>query len=299
MTTYAPIVLFAYARPEHTKRTIESILKNAEASETEIYIYIDHPKNNSNAKLNQEVIDICENIKGFKSKKIIKRESNFGLARNIISGVSEIINSHGKTIVMEDDMVVSNHFLNFMNNALDRYKNESKVWHITGWNYPCDLAISDDAFFWRGMNCWAWATWSDRWVRFSKDPEALLKCWDKKTIRKFNIDGTHNFFSQVKGNANGRLNTWAIFWYATIFENDGLCLNPRNSLVNNIGNDGSGVHCGDYDPFQTKITDFKVCNLPKDIYESKEALNAIKIFYKKTFPNIFVRALRKLKRKLS
>jgi len=79
-----------------------------------------------------------------------------------------LLNEYGKIIVLEDDLLTSPYFLKFMNEALEYYKNEKKVWHISGWNYPINNEGLDDVFFWRTMNCWGWATWADRWQYFEK-----------------------------------------------------------------------------------------------------------------------------------
>ncbi len=93
------------------------------------------------------------------------------------------------------------------------------------------------------MNCWGWATWNNRWQHFQRDPARLLLEFTPEHRSRFNADNAHNFFAQIEANANGRLKTWAIFWYATIFRQNGLCLNPAQSLVANIGHDGTGENC--------------------------------------------------------
>ena len=94
------------------------------------------------------------------------------------------------------------------------------------------------------MNCsGGWATWADRWKYFERNPEKLIEEFSKEDIYHFNLEGAYDFWNQVQQNIDGKLFTWAIFWYATIFKNDGLCLNPVHSLVQNIGHDGSGCHC--------------------------------------------------------
>ena len=174
MNKLAPIIVFVYNRPHHTKQTLEALKKNTIASQSELYIFSDGAANNDlKAKIN-EVRNYVKDIRGFKKTTLIERRQNLGLANSIIDGVTRIINKHGKVIVLEDDIVTSPYFLKFMNDALNFYEKKKDVWHISGWNYPIDNKGLNDVFFWRLMNCWGWATWSDRWVNFEKNVEKTI-----------------------------------------------------------------------------------------------------------------------------
>jgi hypothetical protein len=276
--------------------TLQALVNNELASETDLIIYCDAARNQHDVVNVDAVKALIHNVSGFKSVRVIERETNYGLACNIIEGVTEVCRQYGRAIVLEDDVVANPQFLKFMNQALHRYASESRVWHISGWNYPIDSTSLGDAFFWRVMNCWGWATWCDRWDYFRKQPAQLVGEWDRKSIRTFNLDGAHNFWAQVLGNANGKLNTWAVFWYATIFENSGLCLNPSISLVDNIGHDGSGENCN-------KSTDYEILMqlkhksefiFPESIQESFLAVERIKKFYRginQSWINRFISAI--------
>jgi len=168
-----------------------------------------------------------------------------GVADSIIDGVTTIVNQYGKVIVLEDDLVTSPYFLTFMNDALNFYQEEEKVWHVSGWNYPINSDGLDDAFLWRVMNCWGWGTWSDRWQHYERDVNSDMSAFSNSEIKKFNLDGVENFFAQMEANKQKKIKTWAVFWYACIFKNKGLCLNPVQTFVDNIGHDGSGVNCGE------------------------------------------------------
>ena len=158
----SPIVLFVYNRPWHTKQTVEALQKNELAKESELFIYSDEAKNKDVRKSVDEVREYIGKIDGFKKVTIIKREKNWGLANSIIDGVTKTVNEYGKIIVLEDDLITSPYFLKFMNEALEFYKEEQKVWHISGWSYPINTNNIDDVFFLRVMNCWGWATWADK-----------------------------------------------------------------------------------------------------------------------------------------
>jgi hypothetical protein len=299
---FAPIVLFVYARLEHTKKTIKALVANQLASSSDLYIYSDAARSNLDKEKVDSVREYIETVKGFNSIKVIERDHNYGLASNVIDGVTEVSELHGRVIVLEDDIVTDPYFLTFMNNALNEYRDNHKVWHISGWSYPIDKEGLQDIFFWRVMNCWGWATWSDRWLSFTKDPDNLIHTWDRKTIKKFNLDGYYNFWSQVVANQHGGLNTWAVFWYATIFSHHGLCLNPVKSLVVNIGLDGSGENCGSL-KYNNDVK-FGVINntlnltIESDLSENVVAVNRIKKYYKNNNNSLLVRVVNKATRAL-
>jgi len=293
----SPIVLFTYNRPWHTKQTVEALQKNELASESELFIYCDNAKNDDGRKSVDEVRKYADSIDGFKKITIIKREKNWGLANSIIDGVTKIVNEYGKIIVLEDDLITSPYFLKFMNEALEFYKDEEKVWHVSGSNYPIKTDGLEDVFLWRLMNCWGWATWADRWKYYEKDIDKTIKDFSKKDIKKFNVDGNEDFFRQVMANYEKKINTWAIFWYATIFKQDGLCLNPSQTFVENIGNDDSGTHCGKTDIFKSKLSSLNNIRFTNKILENTIALVYIKNFYNENKKSIFERLINKLSRK--
>jgi len=295
---FSPVVLFVYSRLDHTKLTIQALAENFLAKDTELVIYSDGAKTPDLVEAVQDVRNFLDGVRGFKTIKIIKNESNYGLAENIISGVSEVISVYGRAIVLEDDIVTSPYFLMYMNDALDFYHNKKKVWHISGWSYPLGDSGLEGSFLWRGMNCWGWATWEDRWKSFEKHPKKLMNTWGKENIERFNLDGYHDFWFQVKANDSGILNSWAIFWYAAIFAKDGLSLNPAKSLVKNIGIDGSGENCGRNDLYSSEEFSGEIRFFPEDLQENRFALNRIQNFYKSISPNIVMRFWGKLKWKI-
>ena len=239
----APVALFTYARPEHTRRTLEALAAADGATETDVFVYADGARGPQDADRVEATREVARKATGFRSLTLIGRDSNVGVAANIVSGISNMFEEHDGVIVVEDDILVARGFLDYMNVALCRYRNEKRVWHISGWNYPIEPTGLPQFFFWRVMNCWGWATWSDRWNCFSNDPDPLHR-WPRPKVRSFNIDGYHDFFAQIADHECGLTDAWDIYWYATIFENDGLCLQPTRSFVQNIGLDGSGEHCG-------------------------------------------------------
>jgi len=240
----APIVLFGYNRPDHTQQTIEALQKNKLAQESELFIYSDAPKNeNAVAKVN-EVRKYIKNIDGFKKITIIEREKNWGLANSIIDGVTKIVNEYGKIIVLEDDLVTSPYFLKFMNDSLAKYKNEEKVYSITGYSFTDEIEEIDSTYMLYITSSWGWATWSEKWEVFERDSGELKKFIQNKSKHKrFNFDNSYDFISMAKLQLDSKINSWAIYWYFSVFQQKGLTLYPSKSLVQNIGFDDTGVHC--------------------------------------------------------
>ncbi|MFM5297925.1 hypothetical protein ACET9X_03170 [Aeromonas veronii] len=295
--TFAPVVLFVYARADHTKRTLNALAANPEAKETDLIIYADAARHDKDAAAVQAVRDVISRISGFKNVTLQLREHNVGLAQNIIEGVTHVCQQYGRVIVLEDDIVTSPAFLGFMNAALDKYQAEPKVWHISGWNYPISSEqLLPETFLWRTMNCWGWATWADRWQHFKKSPATLVENWSAADIERFNLDGAYDFWSQVTANHKGKLNTWAIFWYTTIFVHQGLCLNPTRSFVANIGNDGSGENCGAKDIYKTRLATIFHQQWPTKLTENVTVVEIIRAFYKSLKPSLLRRILGRIKR---
>ncbi len=241
----AAVILFVYNRPEHTLATLQALAANQLAEQSKLYIYADGPKNDAqdkDRKKIEEVRHIIRQENWCKHIEIIEQKHNIGLAKSIISGVSEVTEKHGKAIILEDDIVTSPGFLSYMNDALRLYEQEEKVMHISGYMYPVEAQLSE-TFFYNNPSCWGWATWQSAWQYFNTDTADLLKKIKQKSTEHFNINGSYNFLEHLELNLTGELNTWAIYWYASVYLNDGLCLHPQRSLTQNIGMDGSGVHC--------------------------------------------------------
>jgi hypothetical protein len=278
MNKLSPIVLFAYNRLEHTKQTLEALAHNTIAKESELFIYSDGGKDEASWQDVFRVREYLQDVSGFKKVTIIEREKNVGLAKNILEGVTTIVNRFGKIIVLEDDIVTSPVFLEYMNNALDFYEEKRKVWHVSGWNYPITSEDTQDTFAWRMMNCWGWATWADRWKFYKKDPRELIQSFSPYEKYKFDLDGVGGFWSQVVKNDAALMDTWAIFWYATIFQNDGVCINPTKSFVENIGFDGSGTNTGFRDNYSQGLSTKQEVLFTEDLEENREIVDAIKLF---------------------
>ncbi|MBO5795691.1 MAG: glycosyltransferase family 2 protein [Bacteroides sp.] len=244
MKTYAPILLFVYNRPEHFKQLIASLQANAEAPQSMLFIYTDAARNKADEEQVNKVREVIRHIDGFASIEVIERATNWGLARNIIGGVTEQIRRYGRVIVLEDDLVVAPYFLRFMNDALEAYKDEPQVGHIQACDFTQDASLPD-TFLIKFTGSWGWATWERAWQHFNPDGQALLNELEgRRLTRRFDFNGNYRFTRMLRRQVQGKNNSWAIRWNASLFLKDILSLNVGRSLVQNNGFDGSGTHCG-------------------------------------------------------
>lgn len=278
MQNLAPIALFVYNRPQHTSRTLKFLQQNELAAESRLYIFSDGAKTQQDDEKIAEVRAIINNVDGFKSVKVIERKSNVGLANSIIAGVTQLINDYGKIIVFEDDLITSPHTLTYFNDGLNRYQYEEKVMHIGAYMYPLRAENLPQSFFYRAATSWGWATWGRAWKHFEPNIDTLLNQFDSKKTSEFAIDNSMNFWKQMLEFKKGKNNSWAIRWYASIFLKGGLTLNPSQSLVNNIGHDGTGVHSGINDIYNVIINPKPVTEFPSVMEENPKAYHTIKEF---------------------
>lgn len=281
----APIALFVYKRLEHTKKTIESLKLNHLAKESELFIFSDGAKDGNPQEQVAQVREYLKTIDGFKSVIIIEREHNFGLAKSIISGVTEIIDKYGKIIVLEDDLVTSPYFLKYMNDSLNFYENNGEIISIHGYIYPVEKNLPE-TYFIKGADCWGWATWKRGWDLFEEDGKKLLDNIRKQKLSyKFDINGAYPYTRMLMDQVEGKAKSWAIRWYASAFLHNKLTLYPGVSLIQNIGFDESGTSCGESNLFTVKLADKEIPVKKIVVKENKFALKQIEKFYKKMHDN--------------
>ena len=295
MQNLAPIALFVYNRPEHTRRTLSYLEKNRLAEESRLFIFSDGAKSERERHKVEQVRQLIKEVPGFKSVKIINSRENMGLANSIINGVTQLVNEYGKVIVFEDDLLSSAYTLQYFNEALTMYATKEKVMHIGGYMYELADKSLPQTFFFRAATSWGWATWARAWENFEPNVDVLLSQFDKKKISDFSIEGTMNFWKQIEGFKAGKNDSWAIRWYASIFLKGGLTLNPSTSLIHNIGNDGSGVHSNKEHMYHAEMGKKPVKQFPAEIKESHQAYQAIKQFLKNRKGNLLQRGLRFLR----
>lgn len=240
----APVALFAFKRPEHLRRTVESLAANPLAARTHVTVFCDAARYAADAEGVTAVRALVAGLGGFASVTPVYRDSNLGLARSIIDGVSRLLAVHGRVIVVEDDLLLSPHFLQYMNGGLEVYASDDMVASVHGYCYPVDTALPE-TFFLRGADCWGWATWSRAWAHFESDGQALLAALEAQRLtRRFDLDGSFGFTRMLADQIAGRNDSWAVRWHAACYLRGLLTLYPGRTLVENIGNDASGTHGG-------------------------------------------------------
>lgn len=295
---FAPILLFVYNRPSHTRRCIESLLKNSLASESHLFIYADGAKDESQQEAVNEVRSYIRSIQGFKQVTLIERNENWGLARNIIDGVTTQVNRYGKVIVLEDDLIVAPYFLQFMNDALETYKDEPKVGHIQACDFTQDPTLPE-TFLIKWTGSWGWGTWDRAWKHFNPNGKELLKkLEERKLTYTFDFNGKYGFTRMLRRQIEGKNNSWAIRWNASLFLEDILSLNVGRSLVQNEGFDGTGTNCGGGGLYSSNLhlNKLQVVRI-NPIEENQEARKAFMRYYGRT-NSFWAKAIRRIKRTL-
>ena len=296
--TLAPILLFVYNRPLHVRRSIESLLANELAKESELYIFSDAAKDEMAQPNVNEVRQFIHSIKGFKEIHYVERTENWGLARNIIDGVTTLVNQYGRVIVLEDDLIVAPYFLQFMNDALETYKDEENVCHIQACDFTKD-PILPDTFLIKWTGSWGWATWKRAWKLFNPNGQELLdELIRRKLTYRFDFNGKYGYTRMLRNQIKGKNNSWAIRWNASLFLADKLSLNVGKSLIQNEGFDGSGTNCGsgnlyDSDLWTKPLPVVKI----QPIVENEAARQAFSNYYART-NSFFAKAIRRIKRTL-
>lgn len=291
--TCAPITLFVYNRPDHTRRTVEALRANILANESDLIVYSDAPKSGTQAENVREVRKYIRKIDGFKSLTVIERDTNLGLARSIIDGVTATVNKYGRIVVLEDDMVTSPYFLTYMNEALEKYAEDDRVVSIHGYVYPVGQPLPE-VFFLPGADCWGWATWNRGWACFNADGQFLLdELKRRKLIRSFDFNGAYPFSKMLERQIKGTNNSWAVRWYASAFLAGKLTLYPGRSLVHNIGNDKSGTHCGELANLDAPLSNTPINLTNIDIEPSQKVRQAFEDFFRKRITGLLGRLMRK------
>lgn len=248
----APIVLFVYNRPEHTKKTVEGLLKNPEATDSVLYIFADGPKKNiSNEGLNnlKATREYIRTIKGFKEIHIDESPVNRGLAPATIRGCSMVLNKHGKMVFVEDDDVPTPYFLSYINECLIKYADDPKVWSVCAFMDQKAIPatnIGDDVFMVNRPSSWGYGTWKRCWDKIIWDIDDLRGLFRHKEVAVgFNKWGGSLHYDIMKGLLEGKNSSWSIRYHFAAYLNNACSIYPQKSLITNTGFDGTGTHCSD------------------------------------------------------
>jgi hypothetical protein len=276
----APIVLFTYNRPQHTRGVLDSLAKNAEAKDSDLFIFSDGPKENAGLEVLQKIEEtrkIIGSESRFKKVSVVIQEKNKGLAKSISDGVTQIVNEHGKVIVLEDDLILSPYFLAHMNDSLNRYEDDRRVAQIGACNFFACGPKFPSVFFLAMPECWGWATWRDRWQHFNWDAEYLLKqLQEKNLIFRFNTYGSYDMEGMLRDQIGKNGSSWAIRWQAVCILNNWLTLYPNPAFSNHIESDeATHASLNITPPLCNRLPEFKTV----EIKELPETIEAMKLGY--------------------
>jgi len=298
MNNIAPICVFVYNRPWHTIQTIESLKRNLLAKDSVLYVYSDGPRDKKAQEAVEKVRIYINQITGFKDVKVIKRDKNYGLSHNIITGITDVLKTHSKIIILEDDIITSPYFLTYMNSALDIYESDNNVASIHGYVYP--IKGLPDTFFLKGADCWGWGTWSRAWSDFELDGNKLLnKVVSRRLEKEIDFNNSTRFIKILKDQIKGKNDSWAIRWHISSYLKGYLTLYPGKSFVKNIGCDNSGTHSVNTDKFDTSLNLSYNRLLKIPIFENPDAKKLFEQYFNQTKKNVFEKLLLLAKKHIS
>lgn len=288
MSKTVPIAFFVYNRPRHSERALRALSRCADLNLCHLHIYCDGPK-----KLeHREAVDAARAVVRVWGARlgasVVERDENRGLSRSISETVTDLVASHGRVIVLEDDLVPSPDFLSFMLAGLDAYEGEDRVAQISGSLLIPKMECATDGFFLPLTTTWGWATWKRAWDRFpSIESVNVTELEEDLAFRaRFTLDGRSNYLDMLEQRLSGRNDSWGILWWYSVAKDDGLVLYPRRPLIWNGGFDGSGIHCDGNEIYRDDApTIFSVsclskpATLPRAIEVDREALEKIVLNY--------------------
>ncbi len=268
-------LVFTYNRSRHTAAVLEALSKNSRLPE-KLFVFQDGYKNNGDLEEWQKVNKLIRGIEWCEAE-IIVSEGNRGLAASIVSGITYVFQKYDAIIVLEDDCVPSVSFMDFMYQCLEKYDNNKKIFSVSGYAYPVALEKGTHDIYGCGrVSSWGWGTWKDRWQYFEKDYELVKKLrQEKESSRNLAMWGM-DLESMLVGNIRGECDSWAAFWALKGVEKEGICINPYESLIRNIGLDGSGANCGVTDYYDVLLMDKnkQAFDLPDEVYITEKTVEA-------------------------
>lgn len=277
----APIAFFAFRRPKHALRGLTSLSQCELADRSSLHIFCDAVQNGRDAKLVQSVRDIVTSRRWCGDVTIAEQSTHMGLAKSIITGTTRLCAQYGKVIVLEDDLVMAPQFLRYMNAALERYRDEERVMHICGYMAPVRFSVPDDILFFPWAASWGWATWQRAWQYFDADATGYAALKNDAALRlEFDLGGAYPFFDMLAVQVAGKLDAWAARWQLSMFMRRGLALFPRQTMVQNIGLDGSGTHGTNTKLFVGPLAAQKIWQFPAEVRVDSRALAELTAFFR-------------------
>ena len=283
----APIALFCYRRPEHLRRTLSALAENNGASDHDVVVFCDGAAKSEQVEPVAAVRRVLEEWRErsvFRSFTIDAQTVNLGLRRSVVRGVGRLCDEAGSVIVVEDDLVTSPYFLRYCQDGLQTYAANESVASIHGYSYPVTEPLPE-TFFLRGADCWGWATWKRAWHHYCDDAGKLRQeIIRNRSGKQFDLDGAYGYLQMLKNAESGRVDSWAVRWHASAYLNNMYTLHPGRSLVQNIGCDDSGTHCGPTEKYTGALAENRIDVQSQAVAESSVARAAIIRYFRRTQP---------------
>lgn len=188
--------------------------------------------------------------------EVIVARENRGLAQSVVSGMNKAFEENDAVIVLEDDCVPARNFISFMRQCFEKYENDKRIYSVSGYAWPIELVGDEsDIYFCGRTSSWGWGTWKDRWESYTQDYLGVKKLRESRDgSRRLSLWGS-DLENMLIGNVKGICDSWAVFWSLIVILNGGYCINPYQSIIRNIGFDGTGVHCGKTNKFDIELDD--------------------------------------------
>jgi len=247
------IVLFVYQRPDHTRRVLDGLRRN---DIDELYVFADGPTQDDDHARIQEVREVVDSIDWCRTN-VVERSENWGLAENTVDGLNRMFSNHDRVIMLEDDDVPAPDFVDFMEQCFDEYEDDDHVMSVTGYSPPLSLPkdYPHDVFFTYRDTTWGWGTWKGAWTQYDRRPDELRKVIEAEGNRlRSDLDKAgRDLYPMLQNQLAGETDSWSVWWALTIVQNGGICVNPVESRIRNIGHDGTGIHCNDTDKFDVEV----------------------------------------------
>lgn len=238
-----PIAFFAYKRYEHTHKALNALQNNIGFDPSLLHIFCDGARKSEDVPLVEQTRRIIKETVSSEST-IVFRNENWGLSKSIIAGTDALTKQFGTVIVLEDDLITSPQFLSYMTRGLDLYSQNEQVMQISGHMFPTTIPSRDDAVFLPFPTSWGWATWKRAWDHFDPEMNKLRLLEENAKLRQqFDLNGSFPYYKMACSQRRGKIDSWAIRWYLSMFFNSGIVLYPKHTLISNIGFDGTGIHC--------------------------------------------------------
>jgi hypothetical protein len=269
--TSTGIAVFAYNRPDHLRRVLSGLQRN---DVDHLYIFADGTRNEQDQQRVSDVREVIDQI-DYCRTTVTAHERNIGLAESLTGGIERVFEDHERIIVLEDDCVPAQNFVSFMNTSLERYANDERIMNVNGYSPPIEIPddYSYDVYFTYRSSSWGWGTWRSAWEHFERDPLTVEELERKKNeFKRITDKAGKDLYPMMRDQLEGSIDSWAVWWSFAIAANDGLCLNPVDSKIRNIGHDGTGVHTGNTDRYEVDLDTTSVgeLNFPDGPFVSKQ-----------------------------